>query len=182
MNTTKTFSVIALLLAVISLAVGYAALSNINLKISGTAGVVANENNFKVHLADLASGSVEVSLDSSATGTITVNAADTSKATFSVLDLTNKDEYVDLKVNVVNESEDINAKISAITITPTGEHDYSDYIEVTTFNLAVDDVIEASSSKVLGIRVKLAKVVTDDISGSFEVSVTAAPVEAQGFL
>ena len=53
-KSKKTFVGVFLILAVLFLGVGYAAIANIALKISGTLGATADDKNFKVAFSDKA--------------------------------------------------------------------------------------------------------------------------------
>lgn len=93
----------------ILVAVGYAVISNRILNISGQATGTPNPENFKVKFT----GTPTVSNESLATAEL--HPTDELKATMNVQGLTAKGDKVTATYTILNNSEDLSAKLSATT-------------------------------------------------------------------
>ena len=105
----KTLQVVLIaVIAVITLGIGYASITAINLLINGNATVSVDQNNFKVHFtqAQAITGTTGVS------GTSTIDAQDDTKAMFDVTGLTKVGDYAEAVYIVRNDSASIGAEIS----------------------------------------------------------------------
>lgn len=96
-KSKKTFVGVFLILAVLFLGVGYAAIVNITLKISGTLGATADDKNFEVAFSDKAI----VTSDSK----ITAEKTDDLNVTIKVTGLTAKGDHVTATYEIENKSE-----------------------------------------------------------------------------
>ena len=108
-NTNKIITAIVIV-AVILIGVGYAGLSNITLKVEGTATAEANTANFVVAFtgtpnAEVTSAVPAVGVTAKATATIDSN--DSTKATINITKLTAKDDKVVATYTVKNSSKDL---------------------------------------------------------------------------
>ena len=95
------------LIAIVVLGVGYAAISAVNLIINGNATARVDQNNFKVHFT----GAQAISGSTGASGTSTIDSQDDTKATFDVTGLTKVGDYAEAVYTVRNDSNGIGAEI-----------------------------------------------------------------------
>ena len=124
MKKRRNLIISLLLIAAMVVGIGYANLAR-ELSVSSSAQIAVNQNNFAVFFKN---GSGEYGIDTahtllkdeSVTGdaiaTTTVDASRTS-ATYRILGLTNKGDYVTLRYLVTNETTDINAQLTRISST-----------------------------------------------------------------
>ena len=186
MKKKRTFTVMAILLAVLVLGVGYAAISNVILNITGTANVVADAD-FAVEfdtthtpLLDPSSGTVTLGGNSYAP----VAAAYTDKddATMTVyLDKNNTSVSACYKID--NKSTDLAAAVSA-SVTQVGSPNTAYFGTITTAfysdsacTTSSGGTVAASGSVYLKVTVpKGSTEPAQDVTGaSFSVSITATP-------
>ena len=108
----KTLQVVLIaVIAVITLGIGYAAISAVNLIINGNATANVNQNNFQVYFVNTAdtpslTGNVTVS------GNARINTNDNTKAEFDVSGLTKVGDYAIATYTIINNSNSIGADIS----------------------------------------------------------------------
>lgn len=189
MQKRRTFTVMAILLAVLVLGIGYAAVSSVTLDLNGTANIKANAD-FTVEY------DTNHTVGKSSTDTITVGSdthavvegayTSTSVATMTVwLDNTHREVSAIYKID--NKSSELSASLAATITSITGTNEtYFDPIEATYYSdaactqaLGTGDVVEHGQSAYLKVTVRLAKSPLDDITGAtFKVVTTASPEEA----
>lgn len=189
---------IGLLVAVIALGVGYAAITAIPLIINGsaTAKASATDADFVVHFDDFTSGTNYLSYTetTSTTGSLTQSvvsarevsgtftgsdkavsttvAADQMSADVTVSNLENVGDTFTIKIPVINESDEIGANLS-VDVTNSN----TDYFTVTS---SLDDDLISSSggATYVNVVVSLKRVPkVDDITGTFTVTLTAEASE-----
>lgn len=180
MNNTKTFSIIAIILGVVSLAVGYAVINSIPLTISGTASAVPNEANFKVYFED-----VNPSTDATTTKVnpednyiiqTSISKIDDNSATFSATGFKVAGDIAVFRYTITNASSDLTASISVPDIVKTGT--YANYFTVTTDWSSVFELAHGAS-RVLTVTVGLAQNVTEEVTlNDITISFTATAVES----
>lgn len=158
MKKKRTFLVVALLVAVLSLAVGYAAITE-NLKVTGSASATTDDNNFKVRFT----GTPTTSDGSKVTATITNDLA----ATIDVSGLTTTGDTVTATYTIENYSAELGASLAVGTI----ENSNKDYFKVTA-SLAKTAIAKGETTT-LTITVELLKTPVDDQTTSITVPVTA---------
>ena len=107
MNKTSKIIVTSVIIAILLLGVGYAAIQNITLTIAGTAAADPNQANFKV----MFSGTPTVSDENYVAAAIT----DDINATMSVTGLTKKGDVVSATYTVQNASEYLSADLKIST-------------------------------------------------------------------
>ena len=123
------------LIAVITLGVGYAAISAITLTINGTATASGKQDNFvvefndaagKITITDTASNAI-ANFDETSTGgnktqayIDTVNDANKHTAKFDLYGFTTKDETATVTYTVINRSEDLKAELCESKINTSG--------------------------------------------------------------
>lgn len=165
MRRKKTYVGLVLLLAVLMLGIGYAAITNIDLLISGTAKAVVSDENFKVKFT----GTPTVSDEDIVTATIT----DDHNATITVDSLTAKGDSVTATYTILNDSEDLTASITKPSIT----NDNEEYFTVTT-DWADAKEVAAKGETTVTVTVELIKTpITDDELANIDISFVASPVQ-----
>ena len=156
-----------ILIAIVVLGVGYAAISSVNLIINGNATARVDQNNFKVHFtqAQAISGSTGVS------GTSTIDLQDDTKATFDVTGLTKVGDYAEAVYIVRNDSNGIGAEITLNLNSSNTE-----YFKVT--ETILDNKLQAGEETTAKVKVEMIKTpVTDAVSTSITATLTASPLE-----
>lgn len=164
----KTLQIVLLVvIAVVTLGIGYAAISAVNLIINGNATASVDQNNFKVHFtqAQAISGSTGVS------GTSTIDSQDDTKAMFDVTGLTKVGDYAEAVYTVRNDSNGVGAEISLSV-----SNSNSEYFKVT--ETILDDKLQAGEETTAKVRVEMIKTsITDAVSTSITATLTATPLE-----
>ena len=164
MKRRNTYVGLILLVAVLMLGIGYAAMSNITLNITGSASAIVEDENFKVAFI----GTPEVS-SSDVTATIT----DDHNATLNVTGLSAKGDKATATYTIENSSEDLSASVAIPTITNSNE----DYFTVTT-DMAAAKTLTAGQSTTVTVTVELVKTPVDaDQTADIKVSLVASPVQ-----
>ena len=108
-NSRKKIKVfLFVLISILTISIGYASISAINMLINGNGTASVNQNNFKVHFtqAQAITGTTGVS------GTSTIDAQDDTKAMFDVTGLTKVGDYAEAVYIVRNDSNGVGAEIS----------------------------------------------------------------------
>ena len=196
MKKRKTFLSIALLLAVLMLGVGYAAIANINFYITGTAGATANAANFQVKYATESSKNpvapdVKVAkkstIDTSEYITATATYTDDTHATLEISGMKVAGDKVVATYTVLNESPDLKAYLTFLEKTITtnsaateNEADATKYFDVTVTS-AADSAEEAMSAAngltTVVVTVELKETPINNVGISITIPFDAVPVE-----
>mgnify|MGYP004505951883 FL=1 len=156
---TKTILAVVLIAAIVLIAVGYAAISNINLKISGTASGEGSDSNFKVAFSGTPSGT------GNASGTITNDHS----AEMTVSGLTTNGDSASVTFEITNNSTDINADV-AVT---AGSSEQSGDFTITTTGGGTS--ITPGSTTTVTVTVTLNRTLVESSSTNFNVSLVASP-------
>ena len=155
-----------LLVAIILVAVAYAAITNVELNINGVGNAQAKQENFKVEFIGTPSTSGK------GTTTATINESDKTKGTVNVTGLTAKGDEATATYTVKNQSSDISADLTA---------------EATSSNQTYFEVIcslekttlKAQEETTLKVTVRLLKTPIDetkeDLNSDIDVTLTAEP-------
>ena len=155
-----------LLVAIILVAVAYAAITNVDLKINGVGSAQAKQENFKVEFIGTPSTSGK------GTTTATISESDKTKGTVNVTGLTAKGDEATATYTVKNLSSDISADLTA---------------EATSSNQTYFEVIcslekttlKAQEETTLKVTVRLLKTPIDetkeDLNSDIDVTLTAEP-------
>lgn len=163
----KTIIGVVLFIAILSIAVGFAAITSVQLNISGTASATTSQENFKVEFT----GEPETSDSEKVTATI--NEMDPKQATMNVTGLTAKDDFVTATYTIKNLSADISAQLSAETTTSNTE-----YFDVT-YNIEDPTTLTANGETTITVTVTLKKTPIDEpATGTIGVTITATPVQS----
>lgn len=190
---------LGILIAVIALGVGYAAISGVNLLINGSATAKASgeQEDFKVHFDNLTSEGNYITYtetaaadsftptfdtakhvtaaagESNKTASITV-ANDQLSADVAVSNLTTVGDTVTFTIPVINESDGIKANIAASVTNNNNE----EYFNVTATPTTETQLAGNGATTNVTVTVRVVKVPkVDDVNGTFKVTLTANPVE-----
>ena len=155
------------LIGVLTLSIGYASISAINMLINGNGTASVNQNNFKVHFtqAQAITGTTGVS------GTSTIDAQDDTKAMFDVTGLTKVGDYAEAVYIVRNDSNGVGAEIS-LNLSNTN----NEYFKVT--ETILDNKLQAGEETTAKVKVEMIKTpITDSVSTSITATLIASPLE-----
>ena len=155
-----------LLVAILLVAVGYAAITNVTLNIDGTAKSEGNPDNFKVELV----GEPQTSGDG--TTTATINTADKTQGTMNVSGLNAKGQTAIATYTVKNQSTDLSADLTAKATSTNDEYfEVQCSLEKTT--------LKAQEQTTMTVKVKLLKTPIDEtkenLSTEIGVNIDAEP-------
>ena len=155
-----------LLVAILLVAVGYAAITKVGLNIDGTAESEGNPDNFKVELI----GEPQTSGDG--TTTATINTADKTQGTMNVSGLNAKGQTAIATYTVKNQSVDLSADLTAKATSTNDE-----YFEV---QCSLDKTtLKAGEETTMTVKVKLLKTPIDEtkenLSTEIGVNIDAEP-------
>lgn len=169
----KRYGVIAVLIAVIALGVGYAAISNVTLNVNGSqATAEADQDNFVVKY----DAESTFTYTGNPTGsTVTLTRTNDTNATFTIEGLTKKGDKVTITYPIINASETLKASLAAPTIT----NDNTEYFSVTATSPAAGTELAANGGTAnLVLEVEVIKTpVTDDETANITAAVVASPVQ-----
>jgi len=187
-NSKRGKLLLGVLVGIIALGIGYAALTNVNLSITGTAKAKgsATQEDFRVRYVNatdtantydsvksVAAKPVVVDTTASAGATATASITDDTHATFSVDGMATND-VVTIKYYVANLSTNLDAKIKLEDNAVT--NDKSDLFTVT---VDADTNEELQPGEVLPVTVTVKCIAQNklDTTGTFTVSYEAEAVE-----
>lgn len=170
MKNRKIVVVAFLLIAMLLLGVGYAALTDV-LDITGSADVnqsAAEEAyNEDIHFS--------AAVANQAGNTASVNADNNDKASFTASTLKGKDDAVTFTFTIVNEG-DIDAVVTPTLNAATG-NTKPEYFEITSDWDGTSKTLAAGASITYTVTVKLLQTPTETISGSFLIELTAVSAD-----
>lgn len=167
MTKTQKITIGVVILAILIIGIGYAAISGITANIKGSANATPSDANFTVKFT----GTPTVS---DATKVTEATITDDLNATIKVEGLTAKGEKVTATYTVENASADLTANLS----TETTQNTNSEYFKVTP-TLAKSQIASGGTTTVT-VEVELLKTpVTQDETSTINVKVTAEPVQPQ---
>ena len=162
-RNTKAIVGLVLIIAVLLVAIGYAAITAVTLNITGNANAAADKSNFVVRFT----GTPTVSDSSKVTAKL--NAEDQLKATMDVNGLTAKGDTATATFTIANNSADLSAALSAESTCSNTE-----YFKVT-YNIANTPVAKGETTTIT-VTVELIKTPIDvDPTGTIGVTITAQP-------
>ncbi len=164
----KRTGIIGILIAILALGIGYAAVTAVTLTIEGTGSITSTQENFKVVYTGVtvASKSENVTTTQSASGTT---------GSFTVTGMTKKGDYAEFTYTIENQSE----AISAILGTPTIASGYnSEYFTVTSTTNSPTTITSTGSTNTTTqtVRIEAAKTPTaDQTSNTVTITLQAQP-------
>lgn len=177
MNNKKKVIGIVVLVAILAIGIGYAAITTIPLKISGTAGATTKQGNFVVRFEGTPTVTKGENLDASVTATATLT--DDKNAKFEVAGLTAKGDKVTAKYTIKNASPDLTAKLTVND--PVVENTTYFKATKTVTGLAENNTMELAKDATVEVEltVELIKTpVTDDpVATTVNMSINADPVQ-----
>lgn len=181
MNKKRSMTGLYIILAVLFIGIGYAAVSNVTLTITGNAKVTPGNSSFNVHfLYDSNTASNNI-ITGTPGGGYTATAATEAKYTgnttgiINAMDFTKKDEYIDFPFVIKNDSDELYAKIEDGDVVISAGNTYleAQKVNFSTLNIA------PNGTGTVTIRVKCLKTPTDVQNlTNFTVTITAHPTEA----
>ena len=158
--------VLLVVIAVVTLGIGYASITAINLIINGNATASVNQNNFIVHFIE----AKNITGTTGVGGTSVIETDDT-KASFNVTGLTKVGDYAEAKYVVKNDSNGIGAEI---TLELTNSN--NEYFRVT--ETIDDNKLQAGDTTLATVKVEMTKTPIDsDVSTSVTAKLVANPIE-----
>lgn len=168
-KNTKIVLGVVLVLAILLVAVGYAAIQTVNLKIeSSSAQATPNQSNFTVKFTGTpTTGGV-------GTTTATLDETDELKASMNVTGLTAKGDTATATFEIENTSADLSAALSVVDPVENSNPEYFD----VTYNIAdpVIGVNETTATTTITVTVKLIKTpITQDETTTIGLTINADP-------
>ena len=163
----KGLVIVLLLIAVLVLGVGYAAITDVTLHITGQAAATSDDENFDVNFVGTPTFS---KIGASAGATVNAAISDVHDATIQVSGLKKVGDYVTATYDIKNVSpEEVTAALSASVSNSNTQYFSVDYVFGQT-TLAKD------AETTITITVTLEKVVvTTDQTATIDVTLTATP-------
>ena len=154
------------LIGVLTLSIGYASISAINMLINGNGTASVNQNNFKVHFTE----AKEITGTTGVSGTTIIESNDTI-ASFNVTGLTKVGDYAEAKYTVSNDSNTVGAEIS-LNVTTTN----TEFFKVT--ETIDDNKLQAGETTQATVKVEMIKTPIDDpVTTTVTATLTATPIE-----
>ena len=163
MSNTSKILLVTIIATSILLGLGYAAIQNITLNITGNVAAQVNSENFKVRFI----GTPTVS-DSIYT---TAKIVDDTNATIEVSGLTSKGQKVTASYDIKNESGDLSADLNVVATTSNME-----YFTISS-KLGKQSLVAGETTNVL-VTVELTKTpISGPVSTDIDIKLTAIPVQ-----
>lgn len=159
--------VLLVVIAMVTLCIGYATVSNIDLHISGNAFVNVKQDNFKVKF--LYEEGVTPTIEGSSTNTVTV--LNDTTASFNVVTLDSAGQSVTATYKVKNESNSVGTQISLSLLNTNNE-----FFKVT--ETVADCELQAGDITTVTIRVEMIKTpIEDSVTTNITATLIASPIE-----
>ena len=163
MRKTSKIILVTIIATSILLGLGYAAIQNITLNISGTAAANPNQENFKVRFTGIH--------DVSDSTYVTAGITNDTNATINVSGLNTKGQKVTAVYDITNESSDLSSDLY-VEVSNTN----SEYFTITS-KLAKTSLVAGETTTVT-VTVELTKVlISNTVSADIGVYLAATPVE-----
>ena len=166
-NSRKKIKVfLFVLISILTISIGYASISAINLLINGNGTASVNQQNFKVHFTE----AKEITGTTGVSGTTIIESNDTI-ASFNVTGLTKVGDYAEAEYTIKNDSAGIGAEIS-LNLSNTN----NEYFKVT--ETILDNKLQAGEETTAKVKVEMIKTpITDAVSTTITATLTASPLE-----
>ena len=166
----KTLQIVLIvLIAVLTLGIGYASISAINLIINGNATANPNDTNFKVKFLKETGVTPKITSEYGGTGDIDVTSDTT--ATFNITGLDAVGESAIANFKVKNESNNVGAEIS-LSVTNSN----SEYFKVT--ETIQDNKLQAGDETTATVKVEMIKTpINNAVTTSITATLIATPLE-----
>ena len=171
MRRTNKIIIAVILVAVMLLGIGYAAIQNITLNITGTATADPNQANFTVKFSGTPTTDKTNVSENSTGAKVTAAITDDTNATINVEGLTAKGDVVTVTYTVQNTSADLSADLTVET-TNNNEEYFTITSELGKTSLT------ATEATTLTVTVELIKTpITASEEATIGIQLTAAPVQ-----
>ena len=177
MNKRKKIILVVILLAVLLMGIGYAALANVTLTINCKATATVDQENFKVYFT----GENTKKSDETGTNVDVTVAAKANTATVNFSGLTKKDDEKFAILEIINDSNDVDAE--SITVAINSTEATANVIEATAIMCdsngdAISDYSVLSGSKTyVKVSAKLLQTPTEDVESTLTATITAVAKE-----
>ena len=164
MKKTSKIIIAVILLVVLLIGIGYAAIQNITLSITGTAQANIDPSNFKVRFTEV--------LEVSDSTYVIAGIKNDTNAEINVRGLMTKGQTVSATYTIKNESTDISADLAVSTINSNTEY------FILSSRLAKTS-LTAGEETTVTVTVELIKtpITDDDVTSTIGIEVLAMPVE-----
>lgn len=172
----KRKGILGVLIAILALGIGYAAVSAVTLTINGTGTISPDQENFKVHYTGTPTASAKDPASLTTTQTIT---SDNKVGAFTVSGMTKQGDTVTFTYEIINESEGgLGATLGTPTVT-YNDTTSSEYFTVTS-NTAATTLAAggATTTQTVVVTAKKTPVGNTDITGSFTIELSATPTNS----
>ena len=166
-NSRKKIKVfLFVLISILTISIGYASISAINMLINGNGTASVNQNNFKVHFTE----AKEITGTTGVSGTTIIESNDTI-ASFNVTGFSKTGDYAEAEYTIKNDSAGIGAEIS-LNVTTTN----TEFFKVTeTIN---DNKLQAGEETTATVKVEMIKTpVNNAVTTSITATLIATPLE-----
>ncbi len=175
MKRVRNFKILLfLLISILCISIGYAAISNITLSINGSAHATVDNDlrvKFSSLAADIDTSSTCLSDSGTTTSCATINASVTGDrvASFTVSGLKGYGDVAIVRYKILNESPSLSALLNISATTNTN----SEYFTITTdLSNAASQTVAAGGYTILTVKAKVNKVLYTSASQSTTVTVT----------
>lgn len=169
----KRTGIIGVLIAILVLGIGYAAISGVTLNITGTGTISPDDANFKVHYDTSVTPTTTLATGTTTGATATAAYTDELNGTLTVSGFTKKDDSATATYTIINESEDINATLATPTI---GTYN-TEYFTVSS-SVASTSLAYGGATTTQTVTVTAIKTPTDaDKTTAINVTLNATPAE-----
>ena len=176
MKKKGTFVGLAIVIAILLLGIGYAAVSHVTLTINGSAKATPSDNNFKVVITNDPTPKAVVNKQAGEI-TATPTATDTATADFDITGMSQKGDKVTLTYTIKNNSADLEAKLGEPVVSfTTGDKDY--FKVTSTLKEGTNPLAANGGTREVEVVVELLKTPIDaekECSGA--VTIDAEPVQ-----
>ena len=169
----KKTGIIAILILILLLGVGYAAIANKNLIVNGSATVTPDDSNFVVKF-DQQTAFTTNTTGAPAGATVTTTWTSDTQVGFTVGGLNKQGDVVVITYPILNESPTLGATLA----NPVISFDNSTYFSVTA-TLSTNTLAASTGTANLVVTITVLKTpVTDDETTTGTVTVTATPTNS----
>jgi hypothetical protein len=169
----KKTGIIAILVAILLLGVGYAAISNITLNVNSSSATVSpNQSNFIVKYDVVGNFTYT---GNPAGSSVTLDRTSDTAATFTITGLTKQGDSVTITYPIINESPTLAAKLAVPTVT----NDNPTYFSVTPVSPASETTLTSNGGTTnMELQVEVIKTPTSTVqTAHITAAIVASPVE-----
>ena len=162
-NKKKLQLFLLVLVAILTLGIGYASITAINSIININGSVSANQENFKVYFTE--------STITEGKGTVSIDEDDATIGYFDITGISKVGDYAEATYTILNDSNSVGAEISLQLTNSDNE-----YFKVT--ESVEDNQLQAGESTTATIKVEMVKTpIEDAVTTSITAKLIASPIE-----